>query len=432
MKIKKDSRGKNFYKKMLFGILLFFAFFLSIPGDTKAQESTGLTLKTDFFSKEVGYPEYSSWETLTPILLSDRSYFSEIENIDYCPFEKIFCYLTTSETKKIHTRNILLSDFNVDAVKKFLEKLALENDKPPVNAKFKMEEGRVTAFEIDKPGYAINIEESIAKIASSFPLPNDGQEYIAIDLPTKKIQPEIRSDEINKLGIKTLIGQGKSDFKGSTKSRMHNIKVATKRYEGLLIAPGQEFSFVETLGPVDGEHGYLPELVIKHDKTEPEFGGGICQVSTTAFRAAIYSGLEITARKNHAYPVQYYSPHGMDATIYIPRPDLKFKNNTPGHILIQTEIIGTELIFNFYGTSDGRKVEVDGPHITEKRADGSLRTTFTQKVTDKDSKVLINETFNSFYDSPSKYPRPGEEKFTKKPADWSNKQWEIYKKANGL
>ena len=204
-------------------------------------------------------------------------------------------------------------------------------------------------------------------------------------------------------GIETLIGQGKSDFKGSTRSRIHNIKTALTRYDGLLIAPGEEFSFVENLGEVDGEHGYLPELVIKNDKTEPEFGGGICQVSTTAFRAAIYSGLEITARKNHAYPVSYYNPQGMDATIYVPKPDLKFINNTPGYILIQTEIEGTQLTFNFYGTNDGRKVEVDGPHILERNSDGSMKTAFTQKVLDENGKEIINETFSSFYDSPNKY-----------------------------
>jgi vancomycin resistance protein YoaR len=184
---------------------------------------------------------------------------------------------------------------------------------------------------------------------------------------------------------------------------------------------------------VDGEHGYLPELVIKQNRTEPEFGGGICQVSSTVFRAAIYSGLKITARRNHAYPVKYYAPYGMDATIYIPKPDLKFVNNTPGHILMQASIEGTELIFRFYGTSDRRKVEVDGPHILESNPDGSMKTVFTQKVTDTEGETIIDDAFRSNYASPSKYPHPGQEPvLTEKPKDWSERQWKEYRKAHGL
>ena len=209
--------------------------------------------------------------------------------------------------------------------------------------------------------------------------------------------------------------------------------MATNRFNGVLIKPGEEFSFVKILGEVDGEHGYLPELVIKHDKTEPEFGGGICQVSTTTFRAAINSGLEITARRNHAYPVSYYNPQGMDATVYVPRPDLRFINNTPGYILIETQIEGTKLIFNFYGTDDGRRVNIIGPKILSRESDGSMKTTFTQQVFDKNDKLIREDVFNSNYDSPNKYPHPGSETvLTKKPSDWSSNEWKEYKKAHGM
>jgi len=198
-----------------------------------------------------------------------------------------------------------------------------------------------------------------------------------------------------------------------------------------LIKPGEEFSFVKILGEVDSDHGYLPELVIKKDKTEPEFGGGICQVSTTAFRAALNSGLKITARRNHAYPVQYYNPQGMDATVYIPRPDLRFINNTPAYILIQTKIEDTELIFKFFGTDDGREVKITGPKIIERKPDGGLKTTLSQKVFDKNETPFIDDIFNSNYDSPNNYPHPGQV-LTAKPADWSDKEWSKYKKANKI
>jgi vancomycin resistance protein YoaR len=119
----------------------------------------------------------------------------------------------------------------------------------------------------------------------------------------------------------------------------------------------------------------------------------------------------------------------MDATIYIPKPDLRFINDTPGHILIQTEIIGTELIFKFFGTDDERKVTIDGPRVLEKNSDGSMKTTFSQKITDKDNNIIREEVFNSSYDSPSKYPHPGE-KLTQKPKDWSKGEWERYLKGD--
>jgi len=117
----------------------------------------------------------------------------------------------------------------------------------------------------------------------------------------------------------------------------------------------------------------------------------------------------------------------MDSTVYVPRPDLRFINNTPGYILIQPRIEDTELIFSFYGKDDGRKINVIGPKITERNPDGSMKATFTQQVYDKDGKVIIEDVFNSSYDSPGKYPHPGEV-LIQKPSDWSQKQWDTYKK----
>ena len=121
---------------------------------------------------------------------------------------------------------------------------------------------------------------------------------------------------------------------------------------------------IKTLGPIDGEHGWLPELVIKGNRTLPEFGGGLCQIGTTAFRAAMNTGLLITERRNHSYRVRYYEPAGTDATIYDPSPDFKFKNDTPHAILITTELQGDIVVFSFWGTEDGREAVVGKSVIT--------------------------------------------------------------------
>ena len=167
--------------------------------------------------------------------------------------------------------------------------------------------------------------------------------------------------------------------------------------------PGEEFSFNTRLGEVGPQEGYLPELVIKQNKTVPEYGGGLCQVSTTFFRAAILAGLEITERFPHAFAVKYYSPQGFDATIYPPHPDLRFKNDTPAHILVQTRIEKTKLYFELYGTNDGRTVKLDGPYQYDQKSDGSMKAKLTYTVT-RDNQVLREKTFHSNYKSPLLYP----------------------------
>ncbi len=406
-------------------------FFIGIPlcPVLATPELENITLKVSDFEKELSEKEISRWVEISTNLVYENSYNSEIENIHFCRSQDFSCFFSQNINKKYHLKNIETQKVDQNKIEAFLADLARRCDKDPVSAKLQIKDGKVAVFEPSKNGIELDITKS-AQLLSSI-ISDKKTSTKEIILPFTEIEPKIKEDKISQLGINNLIGEGKSNFRGSPKNRIHNIKVATGRFDGVLLAPGKEFSFVEILGEVDEEHGYLPELVIKNDKTEPEFGGGICQVSTTIFRAAIYSGLEITARRNHAYPVSYYNPQGMDATIYIPRPDMRFINNTPGNILIQTKLDGTELTFQFYGTTDGRKVEINGPHITEKNPDGSMKTYFTQKVTSSDGKIILDETFRSNYDSPNKYPHPGQEiKITEKPKDWSKKQWDKYKKAN--
>ncbi|MFZ2975327.1 MAG: VanW family protein [Candidatus Moraniibacteriota bacterium] len=402
----------------------------ALPIDILNKIPSDLSLTINENSYPLAKSEISTWLKEKNYLSCDAIYFSEIENIDLCKYEKsIECRLSFPYEKQRHVRKNHTLSVNIISIENFTKDLARKVNKDPIDAKFEITDGKVSVFSLSSPGIELNEKESV-KILENYLLAQNFSS--SPELPTQKKQPEISSDSQNNLGITSLIGSGKSNFVGSPKNRIFNIKVATNRFNGILIKPDEEFSFVKVLGEVDGEHGYLPELVIKQDKTEPEFGGGICQVSTTAFRAAINSGLEITARRNHAYPVSYYNPQGMDATVYVPRPDLRFINNTPKHILIETKIEGTELFFNFYGTDDGRKTNVIGPTITERKPDGSMKATFTQQVFDKDAKLIREDVFNSAYDSPSKYPHPGAETLTEKPKDWSDNEWKKYKKEHKI
>ena len=275
----------------------------------------------------------------------------------------------------------------------------------PVNGVLAFEGGAIQEISASQSEITTEVDSATEKIAQAL----KKKEYF-IELPVNENPASLSLQNVKKLGIDTLIGKGESDFTGSPKNRRHNLAVGSGKFNGVVIPQGEEFSFLTTLGPVDKSTGYLPELVIKGDKTIPEYGGGMCQVSTTCFRAEVNSGLRTTERQNHAYPVQYYSPQGTDATVYIPHPDLKFMNDTPAPILIQTKIVGNILTFEFFGKSDGRTVTLEGPRVWDKKSDGSMKTEWIQKVFDKSGKLMFQKNFLSKYDSPSKYPHPGDEK----------------------
>ncbi|MEA2097583.1 MAG: VanW family protein [Patescibacteria group bacterium] len=298
---------------------------------------------------------------------------------------------------------------NKKKIENYLISLVPQINKEPINAQLKFDKkGRVELFFLSQEGIALKTKKSMDVINNIVFVEknykNNSEEKIEIEIIIEKIKPKITTESIDNMGITALLSTGESNFYGSPRNRRHNIAVGASKFNGILIGPKDEFSFNEALGGVGTREGYLPELVIKKGKTVPEYGGGLCQVSTTTFRGAVKAGLEITERKNHAYPVMYYNPQGTDATIYPPHPDLRFKNNTPAYILIQTRIEGNKLFFDFYGSDDKRKVELKGPYSYDRKPDGSMKSVWTQKVYDKDEKLLFEKKFHSTYRSPALYP----------------------------
>ena len=298
---------------------------------------------------------------------------------------------------------------NEEKVGDYLISLVPQINEEPINAQLEFNKwGKVNIFFLSQEGIALQVEESANEIYENIFADENYKDNletdITIQLFTEKIQPEITTESINNMGITALLATGESNFYGSPKNRRHNITVGANKFQGVLIKPEDEFSFNNALGKVGAKQGYLPELVIKKDKTVPEYGGGLCQVSTTAFRGAVKAGFEITERESHAYPVQYYNPQGTDATIYPPHPDLRFKNNTPAYVLIQTRIEGNRLYFDFYGFDDGREVVLKGPYIYSRKPDGSMKASWTQEVYDKDGELKFKKIFYSNYRSPALYP----------------------------
>lgn len=242
----------------------------------------------------------------------------------------------------------------------YIAELELVVNQPMQNAKLEIVDEKVLAFSPHQFGAVLRTKELASLINSN--LLTDIRE---LNLPVNYLEPEIKLSDLNDIGINELVAQGESDFSGSPSNRRHNIATGASKFDLALVKPGVTFSFNQTLGEVDASTGYLPELVIKGDETIPEYGGGLCQVSTTAFRAILNGGYPVVTRKNHSYRVSYYEPAGTDATIYPPYPDLKFTNDSAGYILIDTHIDleNNKLYFDFYGTNPDYTVELEGPRI---------------------------------------------------------------------
>ncbi|OGH21858.1 MAG: hypothetical protein A3D75_02115 [Candidatus Levybacteria bacterium RIFCSPHIGHO2_02_FULL_37_18] len=242
--------------------------------------------------------------------------------------------------------------------------------KEPVNALFNFKDEKVTAFQPSSDGIDIDVENLKKNIAEKIPfvLSSKTSLTIPITLSLKTIPAAITTEKVNNLGIKEEIGYGTSLFQGSILNRVHNVTLAATRMNGVLIAPGEDFSFNKALGDISSFTGYKQAYVIQDGKTVLGDGGGVCQVSTTLFRSALNAGLPITQRHAHAYRVHYYeedSPPGIDATVFSPSVDLRFKNDTGNYILIQSEIDPSveRLMFRLYGTKDGRVATVGKPVI---------------------------------------------------------------------
>lgn len=217
--------------------------------------------------------------------------------------------------------------------------------------------------EIVFEGKALNGEEvNRSKLINDLEMAiNSLDKEVTLEVNQKVAQVEV-DPGLQELGIKELLGTGHTSFSGSPSNRRHNIAVGMAKFNGLLIKPGETFSFNDNLGEVDGSTGYKLELVIKAEGTVPEYGGGICQVSSTMFKAGLFTGLPIVERSPHSYAVSYYAQidgYGLDSTIYPGVKDLQLLNDTPGHILIQTFVEGDHAYINFFGSSDGREVRLE-------------------------------------------------------------------------
>jgi vancomycin resistance protein YoaR len=244
----------------------------------------------------------------------------------------------------------------------------------PVDAQFHFNDrlGQLEPISPSVEGRMLDIDASAARIVQEL---GSGNRYVPLVVQVVPPRyPDTAAAE--ELGIVELVAEGDSYFIGSPSGRDHNIRLATSKFDGIVVGPGETFSFNHYLGEVSAAAGYDESYVTAGEQLAIEVGGGICQVSTTAFRAAFWGGYPVDQRWYHTYRVGYYELRGagvgMDATVYSPLVDFKFTNDRPYPLLIETEIEESvhRLIFRFYSTDDGRRVEKDGPEISDETEPG--------------------------------------------------------------
>jgi len=240
-------------------------------------------------------------------------------------------------------------------------------DRQPANAKFIFnDDTRQLELMADSTvGRTMDIEASIKAINEAL-LRGEHTASLVINEAQPKVPATATAQE---LGITQLLWEETSYFYGSSEERRQNIEAAASRFHGVLIAPGETFSMGATMGDVSLENGFAEALIIYGGRTIKGVGGGVCQVSTTLFRAAFNAGFPIVERYSHAYRVSYYEQiagggverrlAGLDATVYFPLVDLKFTNDSPYWILMETYMGINSLTWKFYSTSDGRTVKWD-------------------------------------------------------------------------
>jgi vancomycin resistance protein YoaR len=333
------------------------------------KSGSGITLSLVAFEPELTPAQAEAAKLQAQQLLADTWYvrFGDVGNGVIEPARLATWFTTAVGRDGAGNPTELKLSLKKDLVEAAVADWATNFNRDATNGRVGVSDGKVTLLEQGKNGLAVDQLATVAALEKAL---------LVVSAPEKRdvtgvvvvAKPEVRADTLATLGITQLIGTGSTDFTGSPSNRRTNITLGQKNLNGKLVKPGGVYSTVDELGPIEESTGFAIGLVIKNNRTIPEAGGGICQVSTTLFRAIMNAGIPIKERANHSYRVSYYERGvgpGLDATIYGPHPDFRWKNDFPNSVLVQSFIKGNVLTFEIYGTSDGRVSKIDNPTLLE-------------------------------------------------------------------
>lgn len=252
------------------------------------------------------------------------------------------CLLNEKKEVSLNLRDIEPEEITVDFIKRHTKK-------EPTEATYTISDHRLIVTE-SSSGVTFD-EKEVARLLK------EEKNSSVIVIPAKVKHPEMTTEMINEKILAHKLGTFSSDFSSSSNDRAHNIELACSKINGYVLAPGEEFSYNDVVGPRTVETGFRVANVYVGNTVQPGIGGGICQVSSTMFNAVVLADLEVTSRRNHTLPVSYV-PMGRDATVSYGSVDFKFKNNTSNPIEIHAECVGRKNVITIYGTDEHPEREI--------------------------------------------------------------------------
>lgn len=271
-------------------------------------------------------------------------------------------------------------DFTVDEqrVRNFVKTLS-SYDTDPVEGELLIGSDGLPYVEGGTRGTTLKAEESAAAVKAAIEAWTGGN--ISVELSYDEVSPDVTYETLSL--VKDVLGTATTDYSASSGNRAVNVENGCALINGTLLWPGDEFSVTQAVTPFSAENGYLPAPTYEENRTVDSYGGGICQVSTTLYNAALKAELDITARSNHTMMVSYVEP-SKDAAIAEGVMDMRFVNNTDAPIYIQGGCYGGQITFVIYGHETrpaNRTIEFDSRVLATMEPSGySLYPDATQAV----------------------------------------------------
>ena len=305
---------------------------------------------------------------------------------------------------------------------RYFRRLAATVELEPEAASFAVSGSAVTVLP-SRPGRGVDVPATTRRLLAALRTRGKREARLVV----RTTAPARTTAGAKRMGITGLLGSYTTEY-GGEPNRLHNVRLVAELIDGALVAPGATFSFNETTGERTAEKGFLDAPVIINGELQTGLGGGVCQVSTTAFNAAYEAGLEIATRTNHALYISHY-PLGRDATVNYPDLDLRFRNDTSSWLLLRTFVGTSALTVNLYGSPAGRRVETEAAPLVERAAapvqriaDDTLpvgeqvlveggqparSTSVRRRVYDAGGTLLHDTTWSSYYRSETAVVRVG-------------------------